>query len=548
MTVEFGAQLAEAGIAGADYVMSEIYALQKPDGSLPGSTDDFSGGSSWTTRWTGLSSSGWVYFAIAGSPLNRLEQLPASGMTYFTVPNLGGSSQVTDGVGTVTAAGYARIQPASGSTTPSGIAIYGYHQANILVSEAAVPATAALTSGRIYAEVGGAVNTGIAIANPNSSDATINFHYTNTAGTDLGSGSFTLHANRQIAQFVDAFPLNTFGTTIQGTFSFTSSVPVAVVAIRGLLNERSDFIITTLPVVDTTAAPANGTVVVPRFTDGAEWTTHIILVNSTDTAMTGTVEFRNESGAVANVTVAGQTASSFPYSIPRRASQKLSTSGAGAVAVSGSVRILPSGNGAAPVPLVVFSYRPAAITVTEAGVPARSSTSLRAYVESSGASGQAGNIQTGIAVTNNGSTTANVTFELFNLDGSSAGLTPVTIPLAPFGHVGRFLTEIFQNQIVPNPFKGIVRISTNSSSGISVVGLRGRYNERQPNPEFLITTTPPSIESSPRNANELFFPQLANAGGYTTQLILFSGTAGQSSSGALRFFTQNGLTWNLPLR
>jgi len=33
---------------------------------------------------------------------------------------------------------------------------------------------------------------------------------------------------------------------------------------------------------------------------------------------------------------------------------------------------------------------------------------------------------------------------------------------------------------------------------------------------------------------------LADGGGCTTQFILFSGTAGQSSSGTLRFFDQSG--------
>jgi hypothetical protein len=35
-------------------------------------------------------------------------------------------------------------------------------------------------------------------------------------------------------------------------------------------------------------------------------------------------------------------------------------------------------------------------------------------------------------------------------------------------------------------------------------------------------------------------PQLVDGGGYTTEFILFSGSAGQTFSGTLQFFTQSG--------
>jgi hypothetical protein len=41
------------------------------------------------------------------------------------------------------------------------------------------------------------------------------------------------------------------------------------------------------------------------------------------------------------------------------------------------------------------------------------------------------------------------------------------------------------------------------------------------------------------------FPQLVNGGGYTTQFILFSGSAGQASSGNLSFIKQGGAPFEL---
>ena len=43
----------------------------------------------------------------------------------------------------------------------------------------------------------------------------------------------------------------------------------------------------------------------------------------------------------------------------------------------------------------------------------------------------------------------------------------------------------------------------------------------------------------------MFFPQLANGGGYTTQFILFSGSTGQTSAGTMRLYKQNGEPWDL---
>ena len=89
------------------------------------------------------------------------------------------------------------------------------------------------------------------------------------------------------------------------------------------------------------------------------------------------------------------------------------------------------------------------------------------------------------------------------------------------------------------PFQGVLRVS--STALISVLGLRGRYNERG---DFLITTTPPSNEAAARPTAGLYFPHIVDWEGYTTQFVLFSNQAGQSSSGTLRFFSQSGGAWN----
>jgi hypothetical protein len=96
---------------------------------------------------------------------------------------------------------------------------------------------------------------------------------------------------------------------------------------------------------------------------------------------------------------------------------------------------------------------------------------------------------------------------------------------------------------LPTPFQGVLRLS--SSQSISVIGLRGRTNERN---DFLITTTPPVNEAVPPSTAPLFPPHIADSGGYTTQFILFSGQPGSSSSGAIQFFSQTGGALNVEVQ
>ena len=55
-----------------------------------------------------------------------------------------------------------------------------------------------------------------------------------------------------------------------------------------------------------------------------------------------------------------------------------------------------------------------------------------------------------------------------------------------------------------------------------------------------MTTTPPSNELELETTAETFFPHIVDSGGWSTQFILFSGTAGQGGAGTLNFFDYTG--------
>ena len=79
-----------------------------------------------------------------------------------------------------------------------------------------------------------------------------------------------------------------------------------------------------------------------------------------------------------------------------------------------------------------------------------------------------------------------------------------------------------------------MRVSS-AAAVISVIGVRGRYNERD---DFLITTTPAIAEDAAADPRPLYVPHFVNGGGYTTQFVLFGATV-QSIATTLSVTTEH---------
>ena len=401
----------------------------------------------------------------------------------FLVNNGGSDSETTSGSADAISVGYGRMQPGTGRTTPSGVAIFGFRQNSILVSEAGVPASPAVSVGRIRAEVDGPVTTGLAIANPGSTAAVVTFYFSDQTRSGFGNGTTTIPAGGQIAKFLNEAPFDG-GSSIDGTFTFSSDVPVAAVALRGFTNERGEFLLTTLPVSPLTAA-TGAAVYFPHFADGGGWTTEVILVNPTDNTTSGTVQFfeQGTAGTTAqplSLTINGQTSSTFSYTLPARSSASFPTAGTGGTTQSGSVRVTPSANAATPSGLAVFSFRSGTVTVAQAGVPAASTgQAFRLHVEATGAS--EGTIDSDrdrsrepLEHRHHGDVrTAHHRRRIHRAD------RPVSVPgngrsrsVPGNGQIAQFLNQIDGLASLTTPFEGVLRISTASAGGIALVGLR----------------------------------------------------------------------------
>src|SRR5204862_6978959 len=126
------------------------------------------------------------------------------------------------------------------------------------------------------------------------------------------------------------------------------------------------------------------------------------------------------------------------------------------------------------------------------------------------------------------------------LDGNTGLIGTLSIP--GNGQKSLFLNQIPGIQSLVTPFRGMLEVT--SFAPITIVGLRGRYNERN---DLLITTTPPGDEAVPPPASGVYFPHFADAGGYSTQFVLYSAQSGQRPSGTLQVVPSGSAAVNLVL-
>src|SRR5688572_5308500 len=109
---------------------------------------------------------GWLVYPLS-ILLTILAAAPVGAQTNttsFSFPDRGGVSITTAGTSSGLGVGHVRITQSG--AIGAGFATFGFRRDNVLVSEATVPAADLVSEGRIYAEIGSGVDTGIAFSNP----------------------------------------------------------------------------------------------------------------------------------------------------------------------------------------------------------------------------------------------------------------------------------------------------------------------------------------------------------------------------------------------
>jgi hypothetical protein len=418
--------------------------------------------------------------------------------------------------------GYVTVQPTASSSIPAMMEVLGFQPSGITTTETVLPTAPLTTSGRLWVHFSGPVSTGAAFANPNNQSVVVSYYFTDQSGNDSATGNFILGPGTQGSYLFNQAPFS--GSPSVGTFTFSASAPLSVLGLRFLVNERSEYVFTPLPAVPLPSGLA-GNAIIPLWADGGGFSDLVVLTNPTSAAISGSVQFLLPSGSPATLTVNGVSGTSFPYAIPAKSVVELLTSN-GAGVQFGSVAITPALGASTPSAFALSISKPSTITVTEAVIPASSSSlASRVYVENSN------NVLGGILVANPSPSQANANFSLTSLSGSVLG-TASNVPIPGNGQLAKFVTDLFPG--LPGSVQGILRVFTSSVAGLVTEGIRYRINERG---DYLIAGVP----AFPENVSgDTVLPHLVAGGGFYPQIVLFSRSSAGPVAGTIKAVSQTG--------
>ena len=475
-------------------------------------------------------------FAFATATESPTSQTCAQGTGLCfeaAVPSGGGLSHVSSGQGGLSV--LYGVMNSSGVSWPVALANFGFTQNGVLVTEVGVPATEPLISTRLFVDYGGpGADSGVALVNPNASPIVVKADLRNPQGEFVASSSVTVEGKGHTAQFVSQL-IADMPNPFLGTLTLSSTSPFAAVNLRLAANGHGETLFSALPLADLNHPHPGTKLIFPQVIDGGGLPTQILLMNpSVMGTITGFISFLDDDGNLLALDFGPGIGvqSSLTYSLPPNGMVKYATTGLGPLRVGYAVvtplaGVLPVGSG-------VFSINGNAGLSSEAGVPNAVETTLsRLFVERAADPLPR---DTGVAIVNRNSVEAQVTLTLQSVDGSTLSGS-LTMP--PNGHVARFISELFPG--LPAQYQGVLTMT--STVPLAAMTLRQTFNQRSEP----IYSTLPVADLTHLPEGPMYIPQVANGGGYQTQLILIN-TSSSTSLVEIEFFNDHGTNISLPLR
>jgi hypothetical protein len=197
--------------------------------------------------------------------------------------------------------GSIHLTPSAGQQAPVGLSIFSFTASGITVTQTGVPAMTPASALNIYSETSATLRSGFAFANASSTPAVINYDVVSGDGNPTGmSGSLNLPANGQKSLFLTELPGSQgLPADFKGTLRITASGPISAIGLRGRINERPEFLVsTTMPYSNLTGSETE--LYIPHFVQGGGYSTEFILMGSDAraTAVTGAIEFYSQQGGL----------------------------------------------------------------------------------------------------------------------------------------------------------------------------------------------------------------------------------------------------------
>jgi hypothetical protein len=258
---------------------------------------------------------------------------------------------------------------------------------------------------------------------------------------------------------------------------------------------------------------------------------------------------RKNGMVAASYSVAAKVRSSVDLNLAAGGSTSAVTAGAADTTQTGYMTAAVK-SGDTPYGIAVFRYIQDGIVVSEAAVPSSPPTrSARLFVDYGPhvAAGPAHlatgtvNTNTGFAIVNPADATAHVTYTLRDLLGQTLATGHGALD-AGSQHALFIdqLQELLASDFSFGPsYLEAMRYGTlqiDSDQTLSILALRMTRNQKV---HILYTSLPIADLQRPSEASALYFPQVADGGGYTTSLILLNSTD-KTQTGMLQFYANNG--------
>ena len=263
--------------------------------------------------------------------------------------------------------------------------------------------------------------------------------------------------------------------------------------------------------------------------DGGGFITSFILVNPSNSDVTALLELFKQDGTPLIFALNDNYDNVFPVSIKAHGMVIMRSSNTGSSTQAGWARVRATATIGGS---MIYGYAPAGGKVTEeAGLdPSTPSSGFSLSVDTRR------NVLAGIAVANPGSVPVSLTMTLYDANGSQLNQKSRTV-----GNMSQFAAmaeELFpENKAALANFSGTITLS---ASGGQVVGTTLRMA-----PDIsTFASIPVIIPGGNPEANNLYFPQIADGGGFRTSFVLLN-PSGSAISGTLDTFKSDGTPLSL---
>jgi hypothetical protein len=421
----------------------------------------------------------FVFFNNTSSSSTVAMSLAADDGTAMTanIPGLGTNSTFSFNLGP----GSTRIYQtdSSGSihtgaatiTSDSDIGVSGIYTISKVVTgqfvtEVGVQATSLMSNFAIPVQVtaDGAVTTGLALYNPNTSNSTITLSLKYENGTSAGANAqLTLAAGKHTAFYITDKFSSINNTAFSGMLTVQSTAAISAVTLRQ--NAPSNVTFTSIPVVPTslTQTAFNLAHLADGQIGGTPYKTTFMLFNFSSSSATVTIAPSNDDGTALILSMTDGSTTSSNYTIAAGASKFLQTNGTanaqGAAIITSNVPI-----GAAA---LFTEYNNDQSFNTEAGVQdSPVLTNFTLPVDSQAPlDGTATIVGTAFAFFNPNASSVTLTPTYLDEDGLKAAGSAIT--LQPHAHQAKYFNEMFTNL-------GFVKgsLAFSGTSGVSAMVLR----------------------------------------------------------------------------